>query len=110
MGACAQVHSPWVNIWNGEDSTTALEWIREGKDSLWLLCASYGLGEVIVCGRGFVVCFNSMYANVLLTAVCAECRTRPLGIQQCCVSKYVLAKSDCNAKVLIWLKPTFTFN
>lgn len=62
------VHSPWVNIWNSEDSPSALEWIREWRDCPWQLCTSQGLGGLLCVG----VCTSEtgVHANAHLLCVC----------------------------------------
>lgn len=80
------LHSPWVNIWNSEDSPSALEWIRERRDCPWRLCTSQGLGV----GWAVVGCFYAWVCMGVLQQrpVCMQihftcslclCSTHPLN-------------------------------
>lgn len=77
------VHSPWVNIWNSEDSPAALKWIREGRNCPCWLCTSRGIGGSFLCvcdhGCAFVckikqglVCMQMFLTCSVHACVCVQ--------------------------------------
>lgn len=74
-----RVYSPWVNIWNSEDSPGALEWIREGGGRP--LAALHLAGAGGGCGVFLCVITLTLDQRVCkcISPVLTACSTRPLN-------------------------------